>query len=148
MKGLLNYCGVCNIPQSSLNNATLFKIFIFSPKIQLWFPEKIVDFFGWKTRENVVVLVFLAVDNFNFTRKIEVRQITSNKPASEDRAKRDPSYVYLKAKQSKAKRDLFCPILSDFLNMSAFVKLFNLVQFSILSNFIHHFCNFVWFFNF
>ena len=42
----------------------------------------------------------------------------------------------------------FCPILSDFLSMSAFVKLFNLVQFSILSNFIHHFCNFVWFFNF
>ena len=31
---------------------TLFKIFIFCPKIQLWFPEKIVDFFwvknSWK----------------------------------------------------------------------------------------------------
>ena len=27
---------------------TLFEIFIFCPKIQLWFPEKIVDFFGWK----------------------------------------------------------------------------------------------------
>ena len=27
-------------------------------------------FFGWKTRENVVVLDFLAVDNFDFTRKI------------------------------------------------------------------------------
>ena len=26
--------------------------------------------FGWKTRENVVVLDFLAVDNFDFTRKI------------------------------------------------------------------------------
>ena len=25
---------------------TLFEIFIFCPKIQLWFPEKIVDFFG------------------------------------------------------------------------------------------------------
>ena len=49
---------------------TLFKIFIFCPKIQLWFPEKIVDFFGWKTRENVEVLDFLAVDNFDFTRKI------------------------------------------------------------------------------
>ena len=45
MKGLLNYCGVCNIPQSSLNNDlnvsgtsyifTLFEIFIFCPKIQL-----------------------------------------------------------------------------------------------------------------
>ena len=49
---------------------TLFEIFIFCPKIQLWFPEKIVDFFGWKTRENVVILDFLAVDNFDFTRKI------------------------------------------------------------------------------
>ena len=49
---------------------TLFEIFIFSPKIQLWFPEKIVDFLGWKTRENVAVLDFLAVDNFDFTRKI------------------------------------------------------------------------------
>ena len=27
-------------------------------------------FFGWKTRENVVILDFLAVDNFDFTRKI------------------------------------------------------------------------------
>ena len=27
--------------------------------------EKIVDFLGWKTRENVVVLDFLAVDNFD-----------------------------------------------------------------------------------
>ena len=44
---------------------TLLEIFNFCPKIQLWFPEKI----GWKTRENVVVLDFLAVDNFDFTRK-------------------------------------------------------------------------------
>ena len=49
---------------------TLFEIFIFCPIIQLRFPEKIVDFFGWKTRENVVILDFLAVDNFDFTRKI------------------------------------------------------------------------------
>ena len=26
--------------------------------------------FGWKTRENVVFLDFLAIDNFDFTRKI------------------------------------------------------------------------------
>ena len=45
---------------------TLFQIFIFCPKI----PEKIVDFSGWKTRENIVVLDFLAVDNFDFTRKL------------------------------------------------------------------------------
>ena len=36
----------------------------------IWFPEKIVDFLGWKTGENVVVLDFLAVDNFDFKRKI------------------------------------------------------------------------------
>ena len=28
------------------------------------------QFFGWKTRENVVVLDFLAVDNFDLTRKV------------------------------------------------------------------------------
>ena len=42
---------------------------LFVQKIQLWFPEKIVDFLGWKTRENVLVLDLLAVDNFDFTRK-------------------------------------------------------------------------------
>ena len=51
-------------------SATLFEIFIFCPKIQLWFPEKMVDFWEWKTRENVVVVDFLAVDNFDITRKI------------------------------------------------------------------------------
>ena len=49
---------------------TMFEIFMFCPKIQHWFPEKIVDFFGWKTRENVVVLDILPFDNFDFTRKI------------------------------------------------------------------------------
>ena len=48
----------------------LFEIFIFCPKILLWFPEKIVDFSRWKTREIFVVLDFLAVDNFDFARKI------------------------------------------------------------------------------
>ena len=47
--------------------STLFEIFILCPKIQRWFAEKIVE---WKTRENVVVFDFLAVDNFDFTRKI------------------------------------------------------------------------------
>ena len=32
-------------------------------------------FFGWKIRENVVVLDFLAVDNFDFTRKIVKKKI-------------------------------------------------------------------------
>ena len=43
---------------------TLFEIFIFCPKIQLWFPEKIVDFLGWKTHENVDVLDSFAVDKY------------------------------------------------------------------------------------
>ena len=51
---------------------TLFEIFIFCPKIQLWFPEKIIDFLGWKTRENVGVLDFLVVDSLDFTRKIHI----------------------------------------------------------------------------
>ena len=59
-------------------NATLFEIFIFCPKIQLWFPEKIVDFLGGKTRENVVVLGILAVDNFDFTRKIAKKFCVKN----------------------------------------------------------------------
>ena len=46
------------------------KIVNFCPKIQPWFTEKIIHFLGgWKTRENVVVLDFLAVDNFDFMRK-------------------------------------------------------------------------------
>ena len=32
--------------------------------------REIIDFFGWKTRENVVILDLLAVDSFDFTRKI------------------------------------------------------------------------------
>ena len=35
-------------------------------------------FFGWKTRENVVVLDFLAVDNFDFTRKIAKKILMKN----------------------------------------------------------------------
>ena len=34
------------------------------------FPRKLSIFFGGKTRENIVVSDFLAVDNFDFTRKI------------------------------------------------------------------------------
>ena len=55
-----------------------FEMLIFCPKNQHWFPEKIVDFFRWKTCENVVVLDFLAVDNFDFTRKI-VKKVLGEK---------------------------------------------------------------------
>ena len=38
-------------------------------KISFDIPRKLSIFWGWKTRENVVVLGFLAVDNSDFTRK-------------------------------------------------------------------------------
>ena len=49
---------------------TLFEIFMFCPKINFDFPRKIVELFLVKTRENAAVLEFLAVDNFDFTRKL------------------------------------------------------------------------------
>ena len=53
----------------SLKRSTLFEIFIFCPKFNFDFPRKL-SIFGVKTREIVVVLDFLTVDNFDFTRKI------------------------------------------------------------------------------
>ena len=61
------FCIHClKMAKISLIFVTLFEILNFCPKIQLWFSEKIFDFFV----ENVVVLGFSAVDNFDFTRKI------------------------------------------------------------------------------
>ena len=54
---------------------TLFEIFIFCPNSTLIYREDCRFFLGWKTRENVVVLGFLAVDNFDFTRKIVQKKI-------------------------------------------------------------------------
>ena len=63
-----------NLPLS-----TLFEIIIFFPKIQLPnFPRKIVELFWVKTRENAAVLDFLALDNFDFTRK-NVKKILGEK---------------------------------------------------------------------
>ena len=86
--------------QLEMISVTLFQIFIFCPKIQLWYPEKncpivlgetrenaaVLEFLscwqlwfhekncqknlGWKTRENVGDLHFLVVDNFDFPRKL------------------------------------------------------------------------------
>ena len=43
----------------------------FVQKFNFDFTRKLSNLWGsWKTRENVVVLDFLAVDNFDFTRKI------------------------------------------------------------------------------
>ena len=49
----------------------------FVQKFNFDFPRKL-SFFWMKTRENVVVLDFLAVDNFDFTRKI-VKKLFSEK---------------------------------------------------------------------
>ena len=42
----------------------------FVQKFNFDFPRKLSIFWGWKSRENVVGLGSLAVDNFDFTRKI------------------------------------------------------------------------------
>ena len=42
----------------------------FVQKFNVDFLRELSIFWGWKTRENVVGLDFLAVDNFDFTRKI------------------------------------------------------------------------------
>ena len=47
-------------------------------KFNFDFPRKVVQLFWVKTRENAAVLDFLAVDNFDFTRKI-VKQILGEK---------------------------------------------------------------------
>ena len=47
--------------QSSLNTNTLFEIFIFLSKNSTLISRENCRFFGWKTREKVVVLDFLAV---------------------------------------------------------------------------------------
>ena len=55
---------------SALSQPTPTKSSFFVHKFNFDFPIKLSIFRGWKTRENVVVLGFLAVDNFDFTRKI------------------------------------------------------------------------------
>ena len=60
--------------------STLFEIFLFCPKFNFDFARKLLIFWEWKTRENVAVLDFLAIDNFDFTRKI-VKKILVEKLA-------------------------------------------------------------------
>ena len=55
----------------------------FVQKFNFDFPRKLSIFWGGKTRENVVVLDFLAVDNFDLTRKI-VKIILGEKLFSEN----------------------------------------------------------------
>ena len=71
-KWLLKICPVLNRRQNSQDIISVHcsKSSFFVQKFNFNFPRKLSNFFGWKTRENVVVLDFLAVDNFDFTRKI------------------------------------------------------------------------------
>ena len=47
----------------------------FVQKFDFDFPRKIVELFWVKTRENAAVLDFLAVDNFDFMRKIVKKKL-------------------------------------------------------------------------
>ena len=53
-----------------LKNTNCSKSSFFVQKCNFDFPRILSIFLGWKTRENVVVLYFLAVNNFEFTSKI------------------------------------------------------------------------------
>ena len=59
-----------NVILGTCLNHIVRNLHFFVQKLNFDFPRKIVDFFWVKTRENVAVLDFLAVDNFDFTRKI------------------------------------------------------------------------------
>ena len=67
VKQIWNWPFISNFQNSNMPH-TVRNLYL-CPKIQLWFSVKIFRFFGWKTCENVVILDFLAVDNFDFTRK-------------------------------------------------------------------------------
>ena len=62
----LNMCSCCYC----LLLHTVRNLHFLSKNSTLISRENCRFFFGWKTRENVVVLGFLAVDNFDVTRKI------------------------------------------------------------------------------
>ena len=50
--------------------------FFFPQKFNFDFPRKNVQLFLVKTRENAAVLDFLAIDNFDFTRKIVKKKVS------------------------------------------------------------------------
>ena len=54
---------------------TIRKVNFLSKNSTLIYRRKNSIFVGWKTRESVVVLDFLAVDNFDFTRNISKKKI-------------------------------------------------------------------------
>ena len=67
---LIKASGMENCSSSYITGTHCSKSSFFVQKFNFDFPRKLSIFWGEKTRENVVVLDFLAVDNFDFTRKI------------------------------------------------------------------------------
>ena len=65
-------------PSKELRNTHCSKSLSFVQKFNFDFPRKNVELFWVKSRENAAVLDFLAVENFNFTRKI-VKNILGEK---------------------------------------------------------------------
>ena len=57
---------------------TVRNLHFLSKKVNFDVPRKIIELFWVKTRENAAVLDFLAVDSFDFTRKI-VKKIWGEK---------------------------------------------------------------------
>ena len=70
MNIVMRYCAIkINKILKCLSQHTVRNLHFLSNNSTL-ISRKNFRFFGWKTRETVVVLGFLAVDNFDFTRKI------------------------------------------------------------------------------
>ena len=69
-----DYENLTKIQKLFLNSQNFFEFLckssFFVQKFNFDFPRKLSIFLRKKTRENVVVSEFLAVDNFDFTRKI------------------------------------------------------------------------------
>ena len=59
----------------SLTKTHCSKSSFFVHKFNYDFLRKLSTFLGGKTRENVAVLDFLAVDNFDFTRKLSKKKL-------------------------------------------------------------------------
>ena len=60
---------------SSLLGHTVQNLHFLFQKFNFDFPRKFVESFWEKTRENAAVLDYIAVDNFDFTRKIVKKKI-------------------------------------------------------------------------
>ena len=65
-----NEVNLSKLKEKMINFTHCSKSSFFVQKFNFDFPRKLSIFWGWKTRENVVVLDFLGIDDFDFTRKM------------------------------------------------------------------------------